>query len=177
MENINENVEVVETEVQESECDVREIDVLGFETSEKVDEIFPALVNFHKSIESIKMTSVNPFFSSKYADLQDILSNVNPLLAENDMFIMQIPTNKGDDMMVHTRIIHKSGQYVMANTVSLRKAKDAQQTIAFSTYMRRTSITSLLSLCLDKDDDGNSLQQSTPSTPTSSESVPSRRRR
>lgn len=173
MENMNENVGT--EEIEGIEKDLRDIEVLGFETSDNVDEIFPALVNFHKSVESIKMTSINPFFSSKYADLQDILSNVNPLLAENDMFIMQIPTNKGENMMVHTRIIHKSGQYVMANTVSLRKAKDAQQVIAFSTYMRRASITSLLSLCLDKDDDGNSLQQSTPVT-TNTETPPRRRR-
>lgn len=173
----NKTVEINE-ELENNEIENLDINVLGFETSEKVDEIFPALVNFHKNLESIKMTSVNPFFSSKYADLQDILSNVNPLLAENDMFIMQIPTDKGDEMMVHTRIIHKSGQYVMANTVSLRKAKDAQQVIAFSTYMRRASITSLLSLCLDKDDDGNSLQSntSTPSTPQSSTPAPRRRR-
>ena len=91
---------------------------------------------------------------------------------------MQIPTNKGnDEMLVHTRIMHSSGQYVKADTVSVRKAKDPQQIIAFSTYMRRAAISALLSLCFDTDDDGNSIspentakaqqvQSEAPSTPT-----------
>ena len=173
----NKRVEEVK-ENKEVEFEDVEFTTTGFETSKEVDKIFAALVNFHKGIETIKMTGVNPFFSSKYASLADILSNINPVLAENDLFIMQIPTNKGnDEMVVHTRIMHSSGQYVKADTVSVRKAKDPQQIIAFSTYMRRAAISALLSLCFDTDDDGNSIspentakaqqvQSETPATPT-----------
>ena len=173
----NKRVEEVK-ETKEVEFEDVEFTTTGFETSKEVDKIFPALVNFHKGVETIKMTGINPFFSSKYASLADILSNINPVLAENDLFVMQIPTNKGnDEMVVHTRIMHSSGQYVKADTVSVRKAKDPQQIIAFSTYMRRAAISALLSLCFDTDDDGNSIspentaraqqaQTETPSTPT-----------
>ena len=94
---------------------------------------------------------------------------------------MQIPTNANDEeMKVHTRIIHSSGQYVKADTVSLRKAKDAQQVVAFSTYMRRAAISSLLALCFDTDDDGNSISEkgdvSSPSTESPTSSRPRHRR-
>ena len=173
----NKRVEEVK-ENKEVEFEDVEFTTTGFETSKEVDKIFPALVNFHKGVETIKMTGINPFFSSKYASLADILSNINPVLAENDLFVMQIPTNKGnDEMLVHTRIMHSSGQYVKADTVSVRKVKDPQQIIAFSTYMRRAAISALLSLCFDTDDDGNSIspentakaqqvQSETPTTPT-----------
>lgn len=181
----NKEMKVVETKEETKGLELKNVELttMGFETSKEVDKIFPALVNFHKGIESIKMTGVNPFFSSKYANLQDILSNVNPVLAENDLFIMQIPTNKGnDEMVVHTRIMHSSGQYVKADTVSVRKAKEAQQIIGFSTYMRRAAISSLLSLCFDIDDDGNSISPEntskiqTTTTETATSSSPRRRR-
>ena len=173
----NKRVEEVK-ENKEVEFEDVEFTTTGFETSKEVDKIFPALVNFHKGVETIKMTGINPFFSSKYASLADILSNINPVLAENDLFVMQIPSNKGnDEMVVHTRIMHSSGQYVKADTVSVRKVKDPQQIIAFSAYMRRAAISALLSLCFDTDDDGNSIspentakaqqvQSEAPSTPT-----------
>ena len=173
----NKRIEEVK-ETKEVEFEDVEFTTTGFETSKEVDKIFPALVNFHKGVETIKMTGINPFFSSKYASLADILSNINPVLAENDLFVMQIPTNKGnDEMLVHTRIMHSSGQYVKADTVSVRKVKDPQQIIAFSTYMRRAAISALLSLCFDTDDDGNSIspentakaqqaQSEAPATPT-----------
>lgn len=175
MENINENI------INEEVVGEIKTETIDFKTSKEIDKIFPALVNFHKNIESIKMTATNPFFSSKYASLPDILSNVNPILAENDLFIMQIPTNANDEeMKVHTRIIHSSGQYVKADTVSLRKAKDAQQVVAFSTYMRRAAISSLLALCFDTDDDGNSISEkgdvSSPSTESPTSSRPRHRR-
>ena len=177
----NKRVEEVK-ENKEVEFEDVEFTTTGFETSKEVDKIFPALVNFHKGVETIKMTGINPFFSSKYASLADILSNINPVLAANDLFVMQIPTNKGnDEMLVHTRIMHSSGQYVKADTVSVRKVKDPQQIIAFSTYMRRAAISALLSLCFDTDDDGNSIspentakaQQAQSEAPT----TPTRRRR
>ena len=177
----NKRVEEVK-ETKEVELEDVKFTTTGFETSKEVDKIFPALVNFHKGVETIKMTGINPFFSSKYASLADILSNINPVLAENDLFVMQIPTNKGnDEMVVHTRIMHSSGQYVKADTVSVRKVKDPQQIIAFSTYMRRAAISALLSLCFDTDDDGNSIspentakaQQAQAEAPT----TPTRRRR
>ena len=177
----NKRVEEVK-ENKEVEFEDVEFTTTGFETSKEVDKIFPALVNFHKGVETIKMTGINPFFSSKYASLADILSNINPVLAENDLFVMQIPTNKGnDEMLVHTRIMHRSGQYVKADTVSVRKAKEPQQIIAFSTYMRRAAISALLTLCFDTDDDGNSIspentakaQQAQSEAPT----TPTRRRR
>ena len=78
MENINENI------INEEVVEEIKTETIDFKTSKEIDKIFPALVNFHKNIESIKMTATNPFFSSKYASLPDILSNVNPILAEND---------------------------------------------------------------------------------------------
>ena len=163
---------------KEKEVEDVEFKNTGYEPSKEVANIFPALVKLQKGDTKIKMTGINPFFSSKYASLADILSNINPVLAENDLFVMQIPTNKGnDEMVVHTRIMHSSGQYVKADTVSVRKAKDPQQIIAFSTYMRRAAISALLSLCFDTDDDGNSIspentakaqqvQSEAPTTPT-----------
>ena len=177
----NKRIEEVK-ETKEVEFEDVEFTTTGFETSKEVDKIFPALVNFHKGVETIKMTGINPFFSSKYASLADILSNINPVLAENDLFVMQIPTNKGnDEMLVHTRIMHSSGQYVKADTVSVRKVKDPQQIIAFSTYMRRAAISALLSLCFDTDDDGNSISPENTAraqqAQTEAPATPTRRRR
>lgn len=175
MDNINENIV---SEVKETEIDNVNVKTYGFKTSDEVDKIYPALLEFHKKVENIKMTNVNPFFNSKYADLNTILDNVNGALSEVGIFIIQIPMNgEGDDMLVNTKLIHaETGQYISADSVSLKKGKTPQDIISMGTYLKRSAVTSILSLCLDKDDDGNSV--STPTSPNSIQSeTPTRTRR
>ena len=52
-------------------------------TSESQVEISKALADFHAEMTSVKKGSANPFFKSNYADLSDIKSAADPLLAKH----------------------------------------------------------------------------------------------
>ncbi|WP_312286649.1 ERF family protein [Terrisporobacter sp.] len=180
MENINENV-ISEEIVMEDE-NVKTI-TSGFWMSKEVDKILPAMLEFHKKVDVIKMDKENSFFKNKYADLSTILSTVSEPLTECGIFIIQIPTDcpyDEDKMYVETRLIHaESGQYIAANSMSLKKGKDAQSLVAFGTYAKRSSINSILAIAMEVDNDGNDIEGTKPSQSNRTDTTepPSSRRR
>lgn len=181
MENINEN-KINEKVVIEDE-NIKTI-TTGFWMSEEVDEIFPAMLKFHEKVDVIKMDKENPFFKNKYADLSTILSTVSKSLTECGIFIIQMPTDcpyDEDKMYVETRLIHaESGQYIAANSMSLKKGKDAQSLVAFGTYAKRSSLNAILAIAMEVDNDGNDIEGTKPSQSSrteTSEPPTSRRRR
>lgn len=135
-----------------------------FETSEKIDQIYPALLKFHKEIGKVTMDKINPYFNSKYADLSTILGTVTKPLSDNGLFLLQIPMNAGErDMVVNTRLIHgESGQFISVYSVTLKKGDNAQNVIGTSTYLRRNSISSLLAIVTDVDEDANDVEGTKP---------------
>lgn len=180
--NINENV--MNEEVVIEDKNVKTI-MSGFWMSKEVDKIFPAMLEFHKKVDVIKMDKENPFFKNKYADLSTILSTVSEPLSECGIFIIQIPSDcpyDEDKMYVQTRLIHaESGQYIAANSASLKKGKDAQALVAFGTYAKRMSLNGILAIAMEIDNDGNDIPGTKPhesqqTTSTNSESTGRRRR-
>ena len=121
--------------------------------SAEVDKVLPALVKAKGAIGKVAKGANNPFFKSKYADLPAILDVVEPALAENDLAMFQ-PISGG---YVITTFIHKSGQFVSFEGQELVAAKqhDPQAMGSAITYARRYSLSSVLSINADKDDDGN----------------------
>lgn len=124
-------------------------------TSEKIDLIVPALLKVKSKIQAVIKDSNNPFFKSKYADLNAHLDTVEPLLAENEIVLLQPTTvNSAVSNTVETVLIHKSGQYISADLVVNMPNLDAQKLGAAITYFRRYTLGSLLGMKAE-DDDGN----------------------
>ena len=96
----------------------------------------------------------NPFFKSKYADLNALLEATEPILLKYDLIVLQ-PIVDGS---VCTRIIDiESGEYVESSLV-LPIVNDPQKQIAGVTYFRRATLQSLLSLQA-VDLDGNDIAE------------------
>ena len=101
----------------------------------------------------------NPFFKSKYADLNALLEATEPILLKYDLIVLQ-PIVDGS---VCTRIIDiESGDYVESSLV-LPIVNDPQKQIAGVTYFRRATLQSLLSLQAI-DDDGNEIAKTVKNT-------------
>lgn len=181
-----ENIEnVIDKEVVIEDENVKTT-MSGFWMSKETDKIFPAMLDFHKKVNVIKMDKENPYFKNKYADISTILSTVSEPLAECGIFLIQIPTDcpyNDDSMYVETRLIHaESGQYIAANSASLRKGKDAQALVAFGTYAKRMSLNGILATAMEIDNDGNDIPGTKPheaqqSQSQTTEPSPSPRRR
>jgi ERF superfamily len=124
-------------------------------TSEKIDLILPALMKVKSKLQAVTKSANNPFFKSKYADLNTYLDEVEPLLEENKMVLFQpVRVNSGGTNTVSSIIMHESGQFISSEMVVVTKEADMQKLGSAITYARRYTLGPLLSMKAE-DDDGN----------------------
>lgn len=121
-------------------------------TSEKLELLFGALVEFQAEVSNVAKQGKNPFFNSNYARLEDVLGVIREPMHTHGLGFVQFPSEGGK---LTTRLFHKSGQY-MEETYELKaaSAQKAQEVGSALTYQRRYALVSILGLST-ADDDGN----------------------
>lgn len=133
-------------------------------TSEKVDKVLPALLKVKQNLQAVTKDTNNPFFKSKYADLNAYLDAVEPLLHENGLVLFQPVVETAGVNMVTSRIYDAgTGQFV-ESSMKLIGDNDMQKAGSGVTYARRYTLGSLLSMKAE-DDDGNSAAGKAKTTP------------
>lgn len=93
-------------------------------------------------------------YSYTYAPLPEILDAVRPILQKHGLAISQDVVGEGGYVGVITRLIHQSGEDLIAGPVML-PATDPQQAGAVITYLRRYSLCAVLGIAADEDDDAS----------------------
>ncbi len=122
------------------------------EQSQTIGELAKALAEFQSKVGSVGKDSVNPFFKSKYATLENIVSTIKEPLSKVGLAYSQLPTGENQ---IATILMHTSGEWIKA-TITMHPAKnDPQGQGSAITYMRRYALSSLLGIVTDEDDDGN----------------------
>ena len=120
--------------------------------------IYKRLLEAQKKIGAIKKGKVNPFYKSKYADINAYIEDVKPILNECGLIILQPLTIREGKMALKTTIIDsETGEEIKSVTI-IPEGADAQKQGAVITYFRRYAIQSLLFLQAE-DDDANSASQ------------------
>lgn len=118
-----------------------------------------ALAKAMGEIPELTFDSTNPHFGSSYLSLKGLLAVVKPILAANDLLILQTVSNSGGPQPVPaltTRIIHLKSNEVLEDTMLLSATKvDPQAQGSAITYARRYALVTLLNLVAEEDDDGN----------------------
>lgn len=127
----------------------------------KPSNIYIKLWKAKHEIGKIVKGNDNPFFKSKYADLNTILEACEPILLKYDLILLQ-PVKGG---CVHTWIIDVDNGDRIESYLDLPNIVDPQKMIAAVTYYRRASLQSLLSLQA-VDDDGNTAKEASKQTLT-----------
>lgn len=136
-------------------------------TSTETSEIFAALAKAQAVMGAAKKDSANPFFKSHYADLAQVMETARKPLGDNGLALVQDATvSDSGKVLISTRIIHASGQWVEFGPLPIQPGKpDAQGTVAAITYGRRAAAQAALGMAAE-DDDGNSTQQQGPKVQT-----------
>ena len=137
------------------------------EKSETIGKLTLALSKVQAQLKPAKENSKNPFFKSSYADLGAVWDSVRKLLAENELAIIQMPTDVGG---LTTIISHSSGEY-MSSTMYIPSKEDAHGVGSAISYARRYALASVVGV-VTGDDDGNGAVKGTPNTPKKSTSKP-----
>lgn len=110
--------------------------------------IYQKLFNLKSKIGKISKDSSNPFFKSKYFDINSLLENVEPLMQENNLVLLQpILNNK-----VTTKIIDSESGEEISSEIELPNLTDPQKLGSAITYYRRYTLQSLLGIQAEDDD-------------------------
>jgi hypothetical protein len=124
--------------------------------SENIHELAAALSKAQAEMGAATKNKTNPHFKYRYADLGTVWDVVRPVLSKNGLCVMQTTelSEDGSKVMLVTILAHTSGQW-MKSSVPLNPAKnDSQGMGAAMTYMRRYSLSAMLGVVCDEDDDG-----------------------
>ena len=127
-------------------------------TSEQIDQIATALAAAQAEMKNATLNKINPHFKSKYADLAGIRDTVTPALAKQGIAVTQGTDTLESGIVVVTRLIHKSGQW-MESRFPIAYDKPQAMGSAY-TYARRYSLSAICAISADEDDDANAANAS-----------------
>lgn len=123
------------------------------ETSTSIVKLAPALLAAQRTMSNAVKDAKNPFFKSKYADLNAIREACTPVLNANGISVLQPLIQKDGKTFVRTLLLHESGEFIAGDTeVVLAKQNDPQAQGSGISYARRYGLQSLVSLGAEDDD-------------------------
>ena len=120
------------------------------EKSESIGNLTLALSKVQAQLRPAKENSKNPFFKSNYADLGSVWDSVRKLLSDNELSIIQMPTDIGG---LTTILSHSSGEFI-SSTMYIPSKEDAHGVGSAISYARRYALASFIGV-VTGDDDGN----------------------
>jgi len=127
--------------------------------SETLIKIAPALVKAQSEMSNALKDSSNPFFRSKYADLNSVREACIPALNKHGVTVLQPTVYENGKPFVQTLLLHESGEYISSLTeIICNKVNDAQSHGSGVTYARRYGLQSMCNIG-SEDDDGNAASQ------------------
>jgi hypothetical protein len=125
-------------------------------------QIATALLKAQTEMSNPKKGSTNPFFKSKYADLNSIREAVIPVLNSNGISVLQPIVHTDGKNFVKTILLHESGELMESLTeIVYNKINDAQAQGSGISYARRYALQSFVCVGAD-DDDGQKAVQNKP---------------
>lgn len=128
--------------------------------SEQLNEVFAALAKAQGEMEAAKKDSTNPFFKSKYADLESVVESSRPYLSKYGLCVTHRPVIVEGKQLLRTDLGHSSGQYLSCE-IEIKPLKQDIQTLgSYLTYITRYCYKAIVGI-VTKDDDGESCMDRT----------------
>jgi hypothetical protein len=125
--------------------------------SDSIKELATALSKVQGELTYAKKDSANPFFKSRYADLESVWDACRSLLAANGLSVIQMPGNYFEGRMwLVTKLCHTSGEWIEQEMSVPVQKPDAQGAGSALTYMRRYALAAFVGV-VQADDDANSI--------------------
>lgn len=121
--------------------------------SESIAKLAPALLQAQKNMTNATKDTKNPFFKSKYADLNSVREAVTPALHAAGISILQLNVYEEGKTFVRTTLLHESGEYICSDIeVIAKEANNPQAYGSAISYARRYGLSSMLSVGASDDD-------------------------
>ena len=131
--------------------------------------IWKAMMDFRGKVDQVERTSKNEFLSYKYANINNIIDTIKPVLYELGMgYVQTVQYIDGVDLL-NTRIylVDYPEEFIESNIRLIMAKEDSQSLGSSITYNRRYALWSMFSLEVH-DDDGERATQTKTKTQTQS---------
>jgi hypothetical protein len=129
------------------------------EQSTTISKLAQALCQFQNKCHTVEFDSTvrvladkGRQYSFKYASYPKIVATIRPVLAECKLSFSQLAEPDGS---VTTLLIHESGEFLKSTLLIPASDKSPQKLGSAISYARRYSLSAILGLATDEDDDGN----------------------
>ena len=133
----------------------------------KIKTLYEALLEVQREVPAIQKNGINPHFKSKYITLDSLMSQVLPVLHKHNFIWITLPTTENSDPSLSYALIYTPTGEKIEGTMSLQaKGVSPQDQGSAITYAKRYSISALLGIVADEDDDGSKAQEAVASTVT-----------
>jgi hypothetical protein len=124
-------------------------------------EIYKKILALQSDMKAVTKGQDNPFFHSKYFDVNSVIFALKPLLTKHGLVVLQ-PLSMKDGMSgIETVIADSETGESMSWFTPLPENPDPQKMGAIITYFRRYALTSMLLIQGEEDDDANSASEKT----------------
>jgi|GEM_PF-1452444 len=122
-------------------------------SSQSITKISIALVKAQREMGNAVKGSANPFFKSKYADLNAVREAVLPVFNNNGISVIQPTCVIDGKNYVETILLHESGEFLSGVTEIISdKPNDAQKHGSGLSYARRYGLSSIAGIGAEDDD-------------------------
>lgn len=115
-----------------------------------MSDLHKKLFKLRQHVGKISKDASNPFFKSKYFDINSLIGHLQPLLDEHNLLL----TQPIEQSRVTTTITDVDSGESVSSSLNLPEIPDPQKIGSAITYYRRYTLASLLALQAE-DDDGN----------------------
>ncbi len=122
--------------------------------SDDIKELVTALCKAQGVMKPAVFNKVNPHFKNKYADFTSCMECCREPLANNGLSVMQYCENINEKLMLVTMLAHVSGQWIKSFFPLNPLKMDSQSIGSAMSYGKRYSLSALLGIVSEDDDDG-----------------------
>ena len=134
--------------------------------SADISEIAKAMAAAQGEFPAAGKNAVNPHLKNRYADLAAVWEAVREVLPKHGLSIVQGPRPaESGRAAVYTMLMHTSGQWIASLTDMPVTKNDCQGYGSAYTYARRYSLSAMLGVVSEDDDDGEGAKRK-PAAPT-----------
>lgn len=120
-----------------------------------IGKLAEALSKAQGEMASAVKDSTNPHFKNSYADITSVIEAIREPLSKHGLAYMQIPSKTDGGMILITKLMHTSGEWISGDIPLLITKNDMQGLGSSLTYARRYALSAMFGIG-QEDDDGNS---------------------
>ena len=135
-------------------------------------EIAKKLFEIQKVVAGIKKEATNPFYNSKYFDINAMLKVLKPELHKRNLLLMQPLSSVNGNPAIRTMLVCSETGEMFEEVTPIIELKDPQKAGGCITYYRRYALQSMFALEAEDDDANAASGKSAPKTKSTTKKMP-----